>query len=148
MKQGECIEPLPTACTRFCFAANVSAFLNPDWFAKLSNACPVKLIIGTECKKGLKPNLPNSQCCHCQCCDAAKVRMGQIWLYTRYESYQRKSLCTWLPTGIYHWKMVIWEFLEFGEVELVFPWIPSYQGLFFNFFHKSIGEFPSSKWQN
>jgi hypothetical protein len=38
-------------CTSFCFAANVSDFLNPEWFAKLSNACWVKLIIGTKCQK-------------------------------------------------------------------------------------------------
>jgi hypothetical protein len=29
---------------------------------------------------------------HCQFCDIGKVETSHVWLYTRYESYQRKTL--------------------------------------------------------
>jgi hypothetical protein len=72
----------------------------------------------------------------------AKVGISQIWLYTRYGSDQRKTLSTWLPTGIYHLKIEIWNFWNLVTLSEIFHNCPSYQGLFFDFYYKRIGEFP------
>jgi hypothetical protein len=72
-----------------------------------------------------------------------------MWLYTRHESYQRKTLYAWLPTGIYlslkNGNLEISHFRNLMNLAEIFLEYPSYQGFFPNFFHIGISKrFPQN----